>query len=248
MRHSSNHEGTRRQIAASKWNHPCRVSQLIVCESTGLFPGPLWHKGDRFVVWCLRAHSDLSALGGVPELGFSPCHTSNCSSLGEKINDTINLSATEMNPLRSSQESWSPFHLGSALGKDSDWPFVLHPSIWPPTARVFQRRFSTRDSAISKARQTTSLSIKEVTQSVIFLGGPPPSKSCYYNAKLDVGFSKVSQVISCPIPTGLPRELDPNCLWLFWKTPSIMETHRMAQQKPHHHQKPVLSWAVWVLL
>lgn len=64
---------------------------------------------------------------------------------------------------------------------------------------------------------------------LFFLEVYPPLKSCYYNAKLDLGFSKESKVISCPTPTGLPRELDPKCLWLFWKTPSITEIYRMAQ-------------------
>lgn len=58
-----------------------------------------------------------------------------------------------------------------------------------------------------------------------------PLKPCYYNIKLDWGFSKESKVISCPIPIGLPRELDPKCLWLFWKTSSITEIHRVVHQK-----------------
>lgn len=58
-----------------------------------------------------------------------------------------------------------------------------------------------------------------------------PLKPRYYNTKLDRGFSKESKVISCPIPPRLPRELDPKCLWLFWKTSSITEIHRVAHQK-----------------
>lgn len=58
-----------------------------------------------------------------------------------------------------------------------------------------------------------------------------PLQPCYYNTKLDLGFSKESKVISCPIPTRLPRELDPKCLWLFWKASSITEIHRMVHQK-----------------
>lgn len=60
-----------------------------------------------------------------------------------------------------------------------------------------------------------------------------PLKPHYYNTKLDLGFSKESKVISCPIPPRLPRELDPKCLWLFWKTSSITEIHRVAHQKLH---------------
>lgn len=120
----------------------------------------------------------------------------------------------------------------SALGKESNQPFVLHPSIWPPAPSLFQRKLNTRDSAISKAGQTAPLSIKKnkkLHKVLFFLEVYPPLKSCYYNAKLDLGFSKESKVISCPTPTGLPRELDPKCLWLFWKTPPITEIYRMAQ-------------------
>lgn len=55
-----------------------------------------------------------------------------------------------------------------------------------------------------------------------------------------MGFSKGSKVISCPIPTGLPWQLDPKCLWLLQKTTSITEIRRMAQQKLQENKQ---SWA-----
>lgn len=109
----------------------------------------------------------------------------------------------------------------SALGK----------CIQPPAPSLFQRRFNTGEVVRKTALLSIKKKFKKLYQMLFFLEVYLPLKPCYYNTKLDLGFSKESRVISWPIPTRLPRELDPKCLWLFWKTSSITEIHRLLHQK-----------------
>lgn len=148
---------------------------------------------------------------------LSRAANSNCLSPGVKINVTIKLCAIGVHQTRV---------FISGVAQVSPWK--RHPA--HPSNLLLQRSFNTGELA----RKTALVSIKKSkknTPNVIFLGGLPSLKSCYYNTKLDLGFSKESKVISCPIPTRLPRELEPKCLWLFWKTSSITEIHRVVHQK-----------------
>lgn len=83
--------------------------------------------------------------------------------------------------------------------------------------------------------------IEELHKVLFFLEVYPPLKSCYYNAKLDLGFSEESKVISCLIPTGLLRELDPKCFWLVWKTSSITKKVIRWLNKQYRKTSPELS-------
>lgn len=169
-----------------------------MCKSTSLLCCPLWVKRGRLLILCLRDHSDLSIYWPTGKCNwfglFSPSYatTSNLLSLVEKINDTINLSATGMNHQVVDKSRVHHFILGVETGTQvSPGNENNQPLVRSPAPNLFQRTFNTRDSITSTAKQTAPHLLKKnrlkAKQSIIFLGGLPSSKITLLQCKIRSG-------------------------------------------------------------